>query len=358
MARLTRTAKSVLVVVLVLVAGAAAVAGAVVLSMSSEEEPAPEPVVAWLRGSGSTAQKGAMDAWISEFSRVHPELRVTYEPNGSNAGIEDFIAGRSAFAGSDVPMTPEEQARADRRCGGRAEHLPMVVAPVAVAYNLSSVPGLRLSPATLTGIFTGRVTKWNASEIAADNHARRLPGTHVHVFHRSGESGTTQNLTDFLRATGGWPYPPSRTWPGAGRGVTSSSGMTQVLQHTGDSIGYVEYGFASSARLRTAAVRNAAGEFVELSPESASKAVQGARVVGRDGDLVLAFDHRRKVPGAYPIVQVTYEIICAGRPDPLVRTFLDYTASDAGQSYLALYGYAPLPHDLLTQVRLRLGPTS
>ncbi|MEV4397246.1 phosphate ABC transporter substrate-binding protein PstS [Nonomuraea sp. NPDC049607] len=358
MARLTWTAKSVLVTVLVLVAGAAAAAGAVFLSMSSEDGSAPEPVVAWLRGSGSTSQKGAMDAWIGEFHRVHPELRVTYEPNGSDRGIEDFIAGRSAFAGSDVPMTPWEQARADRRCGGPAEHLPMVVSPVAVAYNVAAVPALRLSPATLTGIFTGRITKWNAREIAADNPGEGLPGTRIHVFHRSGQSGTTQNLTEFLRATGGWPHQPSRTWTGVGQGVTSSSGMTQVLQHTGDSIGYVEYGFASSALLNTADVRNAAGQFVTLSPESASKALQGATVANLPNGLVLSFDHLRAVPGAYPIVQVTYEIICAGRADPLVRTFLDYTAGDAGQSYLALYGYAPLPHDLLAQVRGRLGATS
>ncbi|MFF0863967.1 phosphate ABC transporter substrate-binding protein PstS [Nonomuraea sp. NPDC003560] len=358
MARLTWTAKSVLVTVLVLAGGAAAAAGAVFLSMSSEDGAAPEPVVAWLHGSGSTAQKGAMDAWSGEFQRVHPELRVVYEANGSDRGIEDFIAGRSAFAGSDVPMTLEEQARADRRCGGRAEHLPMVVAPVAVAYNLTSVPGLRLSPATLTGIFTGRLTRWNAREIAADNPGQPLPGTRIHVFHRSGQSGTTQNLTEFLRATGGWPHQPSRTWTGAGQGVTSSSGMTQVLQHTRDSIGYVEYGFAGSARLSTADVRNAAGEFVALSPESASKALQGATVESGERGLVLTFDHRRPVPGAYPIVQVTYEIICAGRSDPLARAFLGYAAGDAGQSYLALYGYAPLPHDLLVQVRARLGATS
>lgn len=357
MAGLTWQAKSGLVAALVLVTAAAAVASARMLSTGGEE-PASQPVVASLHGSGSTAQKGAMDAWIGEFHRVHPGLRVTYEANGSDAGIEDFIAGRSAFAGSDVPMTPDEQARADRRCGGRAEHLPMVVGPVAVAYNLTSMPSLRLSPATLTGIFDGGITRWDAPRIAADNRGHHLPGTRIHVFHRSGESGTTHNFTGFLRATGGWPHPPSRTWTGVGEGVTSSSGITQVLQHTKDSIGYVEYGFASSARLNTALVRNAAGQYVPLSPDSAGKALLGARVTGREGDLVLTFDHRGAVPGAYPIVQVTYEIICADDPDPLVRTFLGYTAGDAGQSYLALHGYAPLPQGLLAQVRRRLGTTT
>ncbi|MFI7461265.1 phosphate ABC transporter substrate-binding protein PstS [Nonomuraea sp. NPDC049646] len=352
------TGKAALVAVLVLAAGTAAALAAMFLSMGGENGVRTEPIAASIHGSGSTAQKGAMDAWVAEFHRIHPELRVTYEPNGSQAGIRDFIAGRNAFAGSNVPMSPGEQKRADRRCAGRAEHLPMVVAPIAVAYNLASVPELKLSPATLTAIFTGRVTRWNAPEIAADNRGRRLPGTRIHIFHRSDESGTTHNFTAFLRAVGRWPQQPSRTWTGAGRGVLSSSGMTAALQRTVDSIGYVEYGFASSARLPTGAIRNTAGQFATLSPDSASQALEGATTVGRNGDLTVAFDYLNMIDGAYPVVQVTYEIVWANNPDPLVRTFLDYTASDAGQSYLALHGYAPLPRRLLAQVRLRLGATS
>ncbi|MEV0387185.1 phosphate ABC transporter substrate-binding protein PstS [Nonomuraea sp. NPDC050643] len=352
MAKLTWMALTVALTVAACVAG---LSGAEILTR--EDEPRSRPIIESISGSGSSAQKGAMDAWRAEFQRIHPELRVDYQANGSGAGIRDFIAGTTAFAGSDVAMNPAEQARADRRCDSRAVHLPMVVGPIALAYNLPSTPDLRLSPTTLTGVFTGRITRWDAPQIAADNPGRRLPATRIRVIHRADDSGTTHNFTTYLKAAGRWPYEPSRTWAGSGQGVTGSTGVADAVQHTKDSIGYVEYGFASNARLSTAKVRNAAGQFVALSPQSATKALEGARIVGRRGDLVVRFDYLAKGGDAYPIVLVTYEITCSKNTDPLVRAFLRYTAGDAGQSYLSLYGYAPLPQDLLEKVRARLDVT-
>ncbi|MGI5292835.1 phosphate ABC transporter substrate-binding protein PstS [Nonomuraea polychroma] len=352
MAKLTWTAWTALLAALTLAAIAAGVSGAAMLT--SEEVPNSPPITAPASGSGSTAQKGAMNAWRAEFNRIHPDLRIDYQANGSGNGIRDFIAGTTAFAGSDVPMRPCEQAQADRRCGSRAVHLPMVVGPIALAYNLPTLPDLKLSPTTLTGIFSGQITRWDAPEIAADNRGRHLPHAGIRPFHRSDDSGTTHNFTTYLKTAGRWPHQPSRKWTGPGHGVAGSTGITEAIQHTEGSIGYMEYGFASNARLRTAKVRNTAGQFVALSPQSATKALAGARTVGENGDLVVEFDYLTKDKGAYPIVLVTYEIACSQNPDPVVRTFLRYTASDAGQSYLSLHGYAPLPQDLLAKVRARL----
>ncbi|MFI7611499.1 phosphate ABC transporter substrate-binding protein PstS [Nonomuraea terrae] len=359
MANLRRAAWPGLLAVLILAAFAVGLGGVALLTRDDVGE-APEGtrILASISGSGSTAQKGAMDAWRAEFHRIHPELRVDYRANGSGAGIRDFIAGTTAFAGSDVPMRPGEQALADRRCGGKAVHLPMVVGPIAVTYNLPSVPDLKVSPATLTGIFSGRITRWDSPEIAADNAGASLPHTGIRVFHHSDDSGTTYNFTAYLKAAGRWPHPPSRTWTGAGQGVTGSTDIARVVQHTEDSIGYVEYGFAGDARLRTAKVRNASGRFVALSPQTASQALEDVRIVGGDDDLVVEFDYLAKRGNAYPIVLLTYEIVCLNDLDPLVRTFLSYTVSDAGQSYLSLHGYGPLPQDLLVRVRARLGVTT
>ncbi|MCF6470429.1 phosphate ABC transporter substrate-binding protein PstS [Nonomuraea sp. MG754425] len=355
MARSSWLAGTAMAVAIVVAAG---VAVASVVLLTSEDDRRSPMITNSAHGSGSTAQKGAMEAWRADFERTHPGLRVTYEANGSGAGIRDFIAGRSAFAGSDVPMDAQEQALADRRCGDRAVHLPMVIGPIALVYNVASVPDLKLSPATLTGIFSGRITTWNDARIAADNHGTRLPGTAIRAFHRSDDSGTTYNFLSYLEAAGRWPHQPSRKWTGPGLGVVGSAGMTQAVQHSEDSIGYVEYGFASSARLKVAKLRNAAGQFVALSPGSATKTLRGAQNTGREGDVVVRLDYLTETPGAYPLVLATYEIICARDTDPVVRTFLNYTSSDAGQSYLAINGYAPLPYDLLAQVRARLGAMS
>ncbi|MEV0624036.1 phosphate ABC transporter substrate-binding protein PstS [Nonomuraea sp. NPDC050404] len=357
MADLRWAAWPALLAALILTAGAAGLCGIAILTRD-DAPPEGVRVSASISGSGSTAQKGAMDAWRTEFHRIHPDLRVDYRPTGSGAGIAEFIAGTTAFAGSDVAMRPEEQARADRRCGNKALHLPMVVGPIALAYNLPSVPDLKLSPATLTGIFTGRIIRWDAREIAADNIGVRLPHSVIRPVHRSDNSGTTHNFTSYLKAAGRWPHQPSGKWTGAGRGVTGSTGVADLVRYVEGSIGYVEYGFASNARLRTAQVRNASGRFVALSPKSATQAMEGARIISGDNGLVVEFGYLTKNEDAYPIVLITYEIACSKSSEPLVRTFLSYTASDAGQSYLSLNGYAPLPNELLAQVRTRLGDTS
>ncbi|MFI6595915.1 phosphate ABC transporter substrate-binding protein PstS [Nonomuraea sp. NPDC050536] len=337
--------------------GAAALLAAVALAACGEEQSVSSlpGQAATIVGAGSTAQVSAIDAWRAGFTRIVPGANIIYHPVGSGEGVRTFIRGHAAFAGSDYVMNAEQRVQADRRCGSRALHLPMVVGPIAVIYHLMDVPDLKLSPTTLTGIFSGKITKWDDHAIARENPGADLPHVGIRAFHRSDDSGTSKNLTSFLSQVGGWPYQPSMTWlaPG-GEGVRGSPEMTDAVKTTDDSIGYVEYGYASGAQLHLARVQNAAGEYVTLTPESASQALVGATVVGVGGDLAIKLDPTVKQPGAYPIVLVTYEIACAKGSQPLLRGFLDYAASNAGQSNLSLLGYAPLPPELIARVRASL----
>src|SRR5699024_9610382 len=67
-----------------------------------------------LIGGGASSQEAAMTAWTSGVTEVHPDLTVNYDPVGSGAGREGFIAGQYTFAGSDAAMSPDEQEQA---CG-------------------------------------------------------------------------------------------------------------------------------------------------------------------------------------------------------------------------------------------------
>ena len=93
---------------------------------------------------------------------------------------------------------------------------------------------------------------------------------------------------------------------------------------------------------------------VELTPDAAAKAVAAAKVTGTNGDLTLKLDYATKAAGAYPIVLVTYEIVCEkGNPSAslsLVKSFLTYTASADGQTAATKVGYAPLPDEVRTKV--------
>jgi phosphate transport system substrate-binding protein len=312
-----------------------------------------------VNAAGSSAQKNAIEEWTKLYATKCAGANLNYNPSGSGAGIQAFNSGQVSFAGSDSALKPEEVTAAKQRCqGNNALNLPMVVGPVAVIYNVQGAEGLQLSPKTLAGIFSGQIKKWNAPEIAKENSGAKLPGADIKTVHRADESGTTDNFTKFLKATAPdiWKWEPEKKWaaPG-GQGATKSDGVTTVVKQTPNSISYVELSYATNNQLQTAKVRNGAGEYVELSPESASKAVAGAEVKGTGNDVALSIDYGTKEPGAYPIVLVTYEIVCEkGLPAEqakFVKSFLTYTASADGQKILIDQGYAPLPASVLTKVQ-------
>ncbi|MCL7458846.1 phosphate ABC transporter substrate-binding protein PstS [Micromonospora sp. MSM11] len=311
-----------------------------------------------LNAQGSSAQKNAMAEWIKAYQQKCSGTTINYEPSGSGAGIQAFIAGTADFAGSDSALKEAEQPQADAKCvGGKAIHLPMVIGPVAVAYNVNGVDNLQLKPATLAKIFAGKITKWDDPAIKADNPDAKLPATAIQTAHRSDSSGTTDNFTDFLSKTAeaDWTFGKAKEWkaPGgtAGKG---NDGVTSVIKGADGTIGYVELSFAENAGLKMAKIGNGAGEFAELTLENAGKAIAGAEITGTGDDLKMKIDYNTKEAGAYPIVLVTYEIVCskglAADKLPLVKSFLGYTASAEGQKVLSDIGYAPLPESVRAKV--------
>lgn len=312
--------------------------------------------------SGSTAQQNAMSQWTRAYQGACSKVTINYQANGSGAGIQQFVQGSTAFAGSDSAMKPDEHTSADKRCKpgshGTAVDLPMVVGPIAVVYHLDGVKNLRLSPKTIAGIFAGKITKWNDPALKKDNPNAKLPSTAIQTVHRADASGTSDNFTNFLHTTAPkmWKWPHAKQWsaPG-GQGAKGSDGVAAAINQGNGTIGYDEYSYAMNGKLHTARVANGSGKFVKLTPASASAGVQAAKRVGKGKDLSLAIDYTTKRAGAYPIVLTTYEITCLkGLPAgqlKTVKSFLSYTASAQGQSGLTKLGYAPLPASLRTKVQ-------
>ncbi|MGN9810626.1 phosphate ABC transporter substrate-binding protein PstS [Micromonospora sp. BQ11] len=306
-----------------------------------------------LDAQGSSAQRNAMDVWTRGYQRSCPGSTINYEPTGSGAGIKALVAGTADFAGSESLLDPKEQEQADAQCsGGRAVSLPMVIGPVAVAYRLRGVAELRLSPATVARIFSGAISSWDDPAVRADNPGIDLPATPVRSVHRSDESGTTETFTTYLTASApdGWALGADRKWPGPGGiGAEGSERLAETVAETDGAIGYLELSYARRGDLPVARIRNASGEFVPPSAEGAGKAVTAPG----DG-LTVEMDTGTRVVGAYPIVLVTYEILCDRglAPDevPLVRGFLGWTASAEGQRAITDLGYAALPEGLRRRV--------
>ena len=311
-----------------------------------------------LLAAGSSAQQNAIDAWVKQYTAVCRDVRINYNPSGSGAGVTSFLQGQTAFSGSDSALRPEEIEKSRKVCrGSQAIDLPMLGGPIAVVHHLPGVDDLVLDAPTLAKIFDNRITTWNAPEIKRLNPGVKLPGTRIQAFHRSDESGTTDNFTTYLKAAApdDWSYPGGKSWPTrGGQSAAGSSGLVQQVKQTEGALSYVELSYVRDG-LDTVRIKTQASEPVEATVENASKAIAEAEIVGKGKDLALKLDHTPSAEGAYPITQVTYEIVCAkgNRADtlPATRSFLGYIAGKDGQALLKQASYAPLPDKIAARVR-------
>jgi phosphate transport system substrate-binding protein len=322
-----------------------------------------------LNAEGSSAQKNAFEEAAASFNQVCPGATVNYNPTGSGTGIKQFIAGQVDFAGSDSALKTEpkdgvvEADAAAQTCGSPAWNIPMVTGPIAIAYNVKGVDSLTLTPAVAAQIFDGKITKWNDPKIAEVNSGVSLPATEIKVFFRSDESGTTENFTKYLKAAApdNWSYDPAKVWPATGEGKEKSAGVSEGVKSTDGGITYVEWSYAKDNNLGVAKIDNGGGA-VELTGESVGKAVEAAKSDGEGNDLRLKLDYATKEAGAYPILLVTYEIVCSKYKDSAtaakVKSFLTHFAATDTQKSFEEIGYAPLPSSVASKVQTAIGAIS
>jgi phosphate transport system substrate-binding protein len=322
-----------------------------------------------LNAEGSSAQKNAIDEAIASFQEKCAGTTVNYNPTGSGAGIKQFIAGQVDFAGSDSALKTKpkdgkvEADQAAAYCGSPAWNLPMVTGPIAISYNVKGVDKLVLTPEVAANIFNGKITTWNDKAIAAVNSGVTLPAEPIKVFFRSDESGTTENFTKYLSAAAphAWTADPGKSWTGKGEGKEKSAGVAAAVKSTEGGITYAEWSYAKDNDLSIAQVDNGAGP-VELTGEAVGKAVAAAKPDGEGNDLRLKLDYATKEAGAYPILLVTYEIVCSKGKDAnkaaLTKAFLTHFASAETQKSLEDIGYAPLPAEVQSKVETAIAALS
>ena len=311
--------------------------------------------------AGSTAQKNAIEQFVYAYIHACPGYTLDYNANGSGAGMKAFLGGQTDLAGSDSPMDPSkgENDQAAARCTSPAWDLPVVFGPIAVTFNIKDLHSLNLDGPTMAKIFNGAITKWDDPAIKALNNGATLPPTPIHVVFRSDESGTTDNFQKYLDAAsnGAWGKGAGKTFNGGvGEGAAGNDGTSQALKRTDGSITYNEWSFAEGHQLNRALIITSAGpDPVAITAETVGKTISGATFKGQGNDLVVDTSsfYKPSQAGSYPIVLVTYEIVCSKYPDgptgAAVKAFMQATIGD-GQNGLDEYGYIPLPSSLQSKL--------
>ena len=305
-----------------------------------------------LVGGGASSQQSAQEAWVASFQLDNPDVTIEYDPSGSGAGRDTFIAGGSSFAGSDRAFNDEEIAADEfAACvpGSGIVEIPAYISPIAIIFNLDGVDSLNLDATTVAGIFTGAITSWDDAAIASQNEGVELPALAITAVHRADDSGTTENFTDYLRAAAPavWDAEADGVWPyEGGEAAQGTSGVVDTVTNGTGTIGYADASRAGG--LGTVAIM-VGSEYVPYSAEAAAAIVDASPfATGRtDGDLAIELDRTSSEAGVYPIVLVSYLIGCTEYQDAeagtLVKAYFSSIISEAGQAISAeAAGTAPI----------------
>jgi phosphate transport system substrate-binding protein len=309
-----------------------------------------------LSETGSTLFYPLFQLWIPDYASVAPNVTITTAATGSGAGIDAAISGQARIGTSDAYMS-DEQVQKNRGI----LNIPVAIGAQTVNYN---VPGLndanlKLDGPTLAGIYSGKITSWDAPAIAAMNPGVSLPHQPIVPVRRAEGSGDTFVFTQFLDfSTQSWEYKigygTTVEWPQVAgeKTATGNDGMVETLTATPYSVGYVGVSFRDAiakAKLGTVLLKNQNGKFLLPTAETISKgAAELDPRTPPDERLTLVF-----APGdkSYPLVNYEYVVVSTHQDDPAtaaaLRDFLLWTISVEGGNapkYLDAVGFIPLPN--------------
>jgi len=305
-----------------------------------------------INGAGATFPYPIYSKWFDEYHKSNG-AQINYQSVGSGAGIKQVTEGTVDFGASDGPMNDEQMKAYRTKNGSGILHFPTVLGAVVPTYNIPGVTGaLNFTPESISGIFLGRISKWNDPAIVAANKGVNLPANDIVVIHRSDGSGTTYIWTDYLsKINSDWKDKVGKgtsvNWP-VGLGGKGNEGVTGLIKQTPNSIGYVELIYAAQNKVPYGTMKNAAGAAVKADLASVTEAAAGS-VKTMPEDFRVSITN---APGknAYPVSSFTWLLIPEKFKDTAKRDamkgFLKWAITD-GQNDVEGLSYAKLPKEVV-----------
>jgi phosphate transport system substrate-binding protein len=305
-----------------------------------------KPNATELTGAGSSFVSKLVQTWIPKVDS-QLGIKVTYGPIGSGGGINAITNRTVDFAASDAPMSPDQFAA----CKGCVQ-IPFAFSATSVAYKGDNLPNLlKLTGPVIADIFLGKIKKWNAPAIQKLNKGRNLPNLDITVIHRSDNSGTTYNFTEYMSSVSKqWKSGPGKglavDWP-TGVGARGSSGVSAALSQTQGGITYVDVAFSLANHFKFAKVKNRAGIFQSPGLRGITAAGKTILRVAPNNSGLSVVNPSKRQPLAYPICTFVYVIVPreTGKAADL-KKFIKWSLTK-GQADGPKLLFAPLPKVVL-----------
>jgi phosphate transport system substrate-binding protein len=298
-----------------------------------------------ISGAGSSFVAPLVNQWIPAVGSAFG-YELQYNPIGSGGGVAAITARTVDFGASDAPLSADQFAA----CKGCVQ-IPWALSATSVFYNEPNVKNLlKMDGPTLAKIFMGQITQWDDPAIKAMNKGVSLPSTKIAIVHRSDNSGTTYNFTDFLSSVSpAWKSGPGRgvavNWP-TGTGARGSSGVAAAVSQTPGAIGYADVAYAKANHLKFFAMKNRSGKFTTPGLRGILAAATSDQKPDANNELSIV-NPPKKFPLAYPISTYTYVIVPTQTAKAAeLKKFL-FWAVTKGQSFGPKLLFQPIPKSVL-----------
>ena len=312
-----------------------------------------QPVLNDVRGSlvivGSAAQNGSIGAWRELWAEDNRNsVSVSFSPDGQEVGLQALKAGNTHVATAETPISPKDSSETTGFCGPEgAFSVPTAITPVGVAYNLGGIRGLKMDSATLSGIFSGSITTWDAPEIVSLNPGIDLPDLKITPVTAEDESAVTRTATGFLSSpsSGGWPSDAVDKWPGgtAGIQVPKYGEIPKAVDDEAGTIAFLNLVDIGN-RFNTLALKFGAN-FATATTDPIDAAIAGSEVLVSEQGVAIKLVTPQS--SGYQLGTVSYQTFCFGYPNApiasLVKSWAELVTSDLGQarSKMRTGNYAP-----------------
>ncbi|WP_339940445.1 phosphate ABC transporter substrate-binding protein PstS [Undibacterium luofuense] len=296
-----------------------------------------------ITGAGATFPYPIYAKWAEAYKKSTGN-GLNYQSIGSGGGIKQIKAKTVDFGASDMPLKAEELD---------AEGLtqfPAVIGGVVPVVNVDGIaPGqLKMTGEVLAGIFGGKITKWNAAEIASINPGVKLPAEEITVVHRSDGSGTTFLWTDYLSKVSAEfkssvGASTAVKWP-VGLGGKGNEGVAANVQRIKNSIGYVEYAYVKRNKMTYTQMKNLDGQFVSPDDENFKAAASHADWAKAPGMYLVLTNQAGKA--SWPVTGASFILMHKSQAEAEkgkeVLKFFDWAFKNGGQMATDLE-YVPMP---------------
>jgi len=253
-----------------------------------------------IKGSDTIVNAGQMVS--EEFMKVNPYIFVGVTGGGSGVGIASLINGTCDIAISSREMKAKEYELA-RKHGVEPNEITVAYDGVAVVVNMNN-PVEHLTLDQLRRIFTGEVKNWKelgGKDMSIVTLSREVSsGTHMYFKEEVIRQGKKDSVAEFSSET---------------LLLTSSQAIVEEVANNESAIGYLGMGYVSD-RTKT----------VKLGK--------------KEGDYFPA-DISHVLNKKYPLSRPLYFYI-NGRPQGIIKQFIDFTLSPRGQQQFAETGFVPL----------------